>query len=172
MALTGAIYDYAKDELGVTWDALLRDRDEQFFVRRLTYVTQRYLHATLDETAQDALNVLVQVYLAKRLVLQIITPAIDYWSKQALDLQATGRSEVKSYKDRAADLKDLREQLLADVADLEEEVGPLIPVPRPKQPDVPAVRDIADAAAFTPDPNLMDPVGDITLNPNYTGGTT
>jgi hypothetical protein len=122
----------ARDELPETWNALLEAPTfgEPALERRLNTLMYRVFGAVLDEDEQETLSPVFVSYLGKRLALDIITPGIDFWSKQALSHSA-GERESKAYKDRAEDLKELRKQLLADSTELLGEVEAELPlVPR------------------------------------------
>jgi hypothetical protein len=122
----------AQDELPETWAALAAAPSfgPSALERRLNTLMYRAFGAVLDETEQSALSPVLVSYLGKKLALDIITPGIDYWSKQAISLSA-GERESKAYKDRAEDLKQLRLLLLNDTAALLAEVEAELPlVPR------------------------------------------
>lgn len=171
-AVTGPIADAAAGEIPETWKVLAKDErsyPDSFFERRLNGVMRRYLGAELTATEQDALDPVVIDYLGKRLALTLIGAGIDFWSKQGLVVSAQGsRNESKTYKDRAADLLNVRALLLADIAELWVEVQPLLPNRRTRQPAVPAVT--TETTAYTGDPNLMEPPYDFTLTPSWISG--
>ena len=118
----------AQDELPETWTALLEAPSfgEPALERRLNTLMYRAFGTPMDQTEQEALSPLLVSYLGKKLALDIITPGIDYWSKQAISHSA-GERESKAYKDRAEDLKELRDQLIGDTADLLGEVEAELP---------------------------------------------
>jgi hypothetical protein len=122
----------AKDELPETWAALSAATSfgDAALERRLNTLMYRAFGAVMDEAEQAQLSPVMISYLGKKLALDIITPGIDFWSKQAISHSA-GERESKAYKDRAEDLKQLRLLLLEDTAALLPEVEAELPwVPR------------------------------------------
>ena len=132
----------AMDELPETWNALLEAPTfgDEALERRLNTLMYRAFGAVLTDEEQAILSPVLASFMGKRLALDIITPGIDYWSKQALSHSA-GERESKAYKDRAEDLKELRKQILADTAAMLPEVEAELPA-RPKR--------LADTARVMP----------------------
>ena len=132
MPMTDPIALAARDELPETWNALLEATTfgEPALERRLNTLMYRVFGAVLDDVEQETLSPVFISYLGKRLALDIITPGIDFWSKQALSHSA-GERESKAYKDRAEDLKELRKLLLEESTALLGEIEAELPqVPR------------------------------------------
>lgn len=158
--INGPIAKSARGELPLTWDALKQASQVEatFFDERLTLVQTRLFGAELDDATEGALDPIVVEYAGKHLALKIINAGIDYWSKQATQIGASGRNETKGYLDRAKDLKDLRATLTAEVAALWPDVVTVLPTDtRVAQPGIPQVRDADNTIMYTPDPNLFEP---------------
>lgn len=168
----GKIADYARDELPETWKALsaLPDGDG-LLNRRLTSTMLLLFGVELDSGAQDELPELVALYAGKKLAMSLITPGIDYWSKQKISLGA--RSETGAYKDRAEDLRQLRKDMTADLASLWPDVLPLLPdvLTGRGNVDAPRVTELANAHTSSPYDfeNAWGPPGGTTGT--TTGGT-
>lgn len=116
--------------------------------------------AVLTSTEQDALDTVVVEYAAKRIALKLIGPGIDFWSKQPTAQVASGRPENKTWANRAADLKELRKQLLVDTAEMWVDVEPLLPVTRRRRvgsPPVPTVAQLDETGHITPNPDDVEP---------------
>lgn len=121
----------AQDELPETWVAL---RDAQSFgpaalERRLVLVQSKLFGAELTQAEEDELSPVTATYAGILLALDLIIPGIDYWSKQALSHSA-GDRESKAYKDRAEDLKGLRDLLFTRAAELRPDVEADLPAPK------------------------------------------
>jgi len=132
MALDTPIALAARDELPETWNALLEAPTfgDEALERRLNTLMYRVFGTVLDMAEQEALSPVLISYVGKRFALDLIIPGIDFWSKQAISHSA-GERESKAYKDRAEDLKALRQLLLADTADMLADVEATLPlVPR------------------------------------------
>lgn len=154
---TGKIADYARDELPETWKAIIEKvaDGEAMLNRRLKSTLLLLFNAEIDADEQDALPELVALYAGKKLALSLITPGIDYWSKQKLSLGA--RSETGAYKDRAEDLRQLRKDLLADMSSLWPDVSPLIPDVVTGRGNIDAPRVTEVAVAHTSNPYDFEP---------------
>lgn len=174
--INGPIARSARGELPLTWDALKQASQVEvtFFDEKLALVETRLFGAELDDAAEAALDPIVVEYAGKHLALKIINAGIDYWSKQATTIGATGRNETKGYLDRAKDLKDLRAVLTAEVAAMWPDVVVVLPTDtRVAQPGIPTVRDADNSIMYTPDPDLFEPaygVPTTTTQRNAVGG--
>lgn len=108
----------------------------------------------LNEAEQDALDNMVVDYAGKLVALKIVGPGIDYWGKQPTQVSATGRNENKTWASRAADLKDLRKQLLEDTRGMWPDVEPLLPSRRNTiGTPIPTTRNLSQAGHVTPNPD-------------------
>jgi hypothetical protein len=154
MTVVGAIAVAAHAEIPETWRALQSDTShygDSFLTAKLNAVMTRLFGTLLSETDQGALDYLVIDYAGKALALELINPAIDYWSKQPVSLGATGRNETKTYMDRSAMLLRIRAYLVDQMNLMWPEVEDLLPGRRTKRvSNVPRVREIT--LAHTPDP--------------------
>jgi|SRR3954470_567983 len=152
MATTGGIADWARGELPQDWDALAKEYGDPFMQRKIDTIVMKLFNVSLDTNAQELLDMRVLDYAGKLVALELINPAISYWSKQAISVGARGQNENKSYKDRAQDLYKLREQLLAATRAMEQEVWPLLIDRRgDKTPVGPRVRQVVGAVTSDPD---------------------
>lgn len=169
MAITGPIADKAAGELPEEWRTFSSPQapapyGESFLERKVTSVMVKLFGHALTEEEQDALSEAVTDYAGKIVALSLINPAIDYWSKQSVSVGASGRNETKAWaSDRVTILKDLRSYLIEETRSMWIDIEPLLPVITRSQPSVPTV--IEPTTAFTPDPNSMEPVFDVTLLP-------
>jgi hypothetical protein len=158
--ITGPIVQAASEELPQTWKKL-SDAESGFgtaaLERRVKAVMDELFGEVLSAEEQAELDSLVVEYAAKLIALKLITPGIDFWSKQPTSAGATGRNEQKSYPDRAAALKDLRKQLLEETREMWPSVEPLVPLRRRRiRGPVPVVSDVVNA--HTPDPHGFEPL--------------
>jgi hypothetical protein len=152
MAITGGIADWARGEIPQDWDALQEKYGDPFMQRKIDTIVAKLFNEPLDTAGQDTLDVRVLDYAGKLVALELINPAISYWSKQAISVGARGQNENKSYKDRAQDLLELRKQLLGATRGMEAEIWPLIPLRRvDRTPVGPRVRQVVGAVTSDPD---------------------
>ena len=153
MAVEGRIAAAAQGELPSTWRVLvgLQEYGESLVIEKLNAVMTKLFGSVLDVAAQDALDNLVVDYAGKCLALELINPAIDYWSKQPVSIGATGRNETKAYLDRSAALLRLRAYLVEQIRLMWGEVQELLPGRRVRRiSNVPRVRELT--LAHTPNP--------------------
>lgn len=151
-----AIAMEARDLLPETWDALA-DADTfgpAALDRRHKSVIRRVFGVELTDAEIDVLDPLLIEYVGMRLALAIIPAGIDFWSTQVLSLTA-GERESKSYKDRAAHLRELASQLTKDAAALYLDVEPLIPQRPRRASDAPRVIQAGDTVPHIT-PNIDD----------------
>jgi hypothetical protein len=149
---TGTIADFARGELPQEWDALQREYGDLFMARKIASVMAKLFGSILTVDEQGILDVRVLDYCGKIVALEMINPAISYWSKQAVTIGARGQNETKSYKDRAEDLILLRKWLLEQTRLMQAEVWPLLPNRKvDRNPKGPVVRQAI--GAVTPDPD-------------------
>jgi hypothetical protein len=153
MAVEGRIAAAAQGELPESWRALTSapSYGESFLTEKLNAVMTKLFGVVLDVATQDVLDNLVVDYAGKCLALELINPAIDYWSKQPVSIGATGRNETKAYLDRSAALLRLRAFLVDQTRLMWDEVQELLPGRRVRRiSNVPRVREIT--LAHTPNP--------------------
>lgn len=156
MAITGGVADYARGELPQEWDALQSEYGDPFMQIKIDSVLASLFGGdTIDTSAQDALSIRVRTFIGKLVALELINPAISYWSKQALSVGARGSNESKAYDDRAKYLKDLRAELLAQTRAMLPEVIVELPDRTVNRVAVgPRVRQAL--GAVTPDPDSFE----------------
>lgn len=160
MAIESIIADFAKDQLPETWDALLEADafGEAALQRMLDHRIERIFGSRLSEAEQNALPAVVKEFAGKRFALDLITPGIDFWSKQIIS-ETAGEASSKGYANRALELRQLRATLTAEIAALEFEVEPLLPVIVRRAGSSPKVRNAGDTVKHvTADPLSMEPL--------------
>jgi hypothetical protein len=153
MAVDGRIAAAAQGEIPETWRALAGSPSygDSFLIEKLNAVMTKLFGDVQDVATQDALDNLVVDYAGKCLALELINPAIDYWSKQPVSIGATGRNETKAYVDRSAALLRLRAFLVDQLRLMWPEVQELLPGRRVRRiSNVPRVRELT--LAHTPNP--------------------
>lgn len=158
--LESPIAQHAKDEIPSTWKALIAEPEfgEEALGRRLKRVIGLVFGTELDVDEQEALDFRVQLYLSKLLVLDLIRPGVDYWSKQAISMSA-GERESKAYGQRAEDLKKMREELLAEAANLLLDIQPLLPSVIRRVGNAPRVIQAGENVEhLTTDPYALEPL--------------
>lgn len=128
MAVTGAIAERIQGIIPVTWDALVNDSryGENMMRTAIDTVKTRVTGTNISPLSESTYSVLVVDYLAKVTVLDLITPAIDFWMNQPLAETTTGTSEVVSFTERVEALNQLRKDLLEETRRLEPQIAPLI----------------------------------------------
>jgi len=155
MAIEGSIASAAQGEIPESWDALQRSSHygDSFLQTKRDSVVMKLFGEMISSVVEAALDVRVIDYAGKVLALDLITPALDYWSKQPVSLGAQGQQEVKGWTDRSARLIDIRTWLLQETRMLWPDVEPLLPN-RLTQAAAsrPRVREIDPAFAHTPSP--------------------
>jgi hypothetical protein len=110
---TGAIVDGASRHLPVTFNALRNDA--RFGDRRMQELSNliqlKVLGAAVTPDGEAQYPELLIDYLSKRLALDLITPGIDFWSRQIRTSSSTQVAEMTSYPDMIAGLKELKASL-------------------------------------------------------------
>jgi len=159
--LDSPIAQHSKDEIPSTWMALMDAKSgfgEEALGRRLDRVIRLVFGAVLNNDEQEALNIRVQLYLSKMLVLDLIRPGVDFWSKQVLSISA-GERESKAYAQRAEELKKMRGELLAETAELLMDIQPLLPSVTRRVKDAPRVIQAGENVEhLTTDPYAFPPL--------------
>jgi hypothetical protein len=159
--LDSIIAQHAKDEIPETWVALSSDKSrfgEEALERRLDKTIKKVFGVSLTLDEQSALNILVVEYTAKILVLDLIRPGVDFWSKQVISISA-GQQESKSYAQRADELKKMRPELISEIAALLIDIQPLLPSVVTHVRNAPRVAEIGSTYPhLTTDPYDLDPL--------------
>jgi hypothetical protein len=108
------------------------------------------------EGSEGSIDLIVQVYLAKRAALSLVPAAYAKFHNSPVSVQIDQhRSETETFVDPLRALDALREQLLLDIAALEPDVFVIVtPVVR-ATPMRPAVSDGSNDDLITPDPWLF-----------------
>lgn len=152
----------ARDLLPETWNALAGESTfgPAALERRHNRVVKRIFGTVLTDEEQDIFEDLdgrLIEYAGKKLAFALIDPGIEYWSKQLLSTGVLDR-ETSSYKDRAEDLRELREKWMIDLVALESEIDPLLPIISRPAKDSPLVVQAGDTVAHvTPNPLEIEP---------------
>lgn len=133
MPVVGAIAERTRGILPVTWDALQRDPrfGDALLQTVIDTVKQSVFGTIVAPTAESTYPVLAIDYAAKLVALELITPGIDFWMNEPLSESATGTNENHTFVDRAAQLQDLRRQLLEETRRMAADVAALIGYRRP-----------------------------------------
>lgn len=126
---TGAIVSGVAAEMPTTFDALKEDVNfgDRFLQAKAELIKYKVLGATIPAEQEATLHPMLLDYFSKRVALEIIRPAIDYWSRQHRTVTTTGTSEVVSYPDMIASLKRLEEILIAACKELWPELKFVVP---------------------------------------------
>lgn len=149
-AIDTAFAKEARDLLPETWSALAGAKSfgPAALERRHNRVVLRTFGLDLTEEEIQALDDVVVEYVGKKFAIELITPGIDYWSKQIIS-QTAGERESETYQDRARDLRQLREDLLRDTATLWLDVEAMLPERPRRAQDMPRVIDAGTTFAHT-----------------------
>lgn len=154
---TGSIYQHAKSIVPITWSALEKapQYGDKLLQSRIEVAKDSVLPAALPVADESALNLKVQIFIAKIAVTSVIPAGVDYWMNQYEQVTTQGtQGEVASYPDRVAALWKIHEHLLGEIVADRDEVEDIIGLPtfRPST-GVPGVSD-GDIDRFTtPNPH-------------------
>lgn len=148
----GRIADRTKSIMPVTWHALsIDDRvGDSVLTARVEFAEEFILGSVQTDPEQAALNGIVVEYVSKYAAIQIIDTAIDFWMDISITRTTTGTSEVTAYESRIAALKELKANLIAEMAQIAPQVEPLIPTQTLRR-SRPLLSSIDDEI-LTPDP--------------------
>jgi hypothetical protein len=128
MPLPGDIAERTRGLLPVTWDAL--EGDERYGLGLLAAALEIAREASMgvqsSEAEEDTLPRIVVDYVAKLAAIEIIPAGIDYWMSQTISVVTTGTNESETYTDRAAMLRELRNDLLAETRAKADDMAKLI----------------------------------------------
>lgn len=127
----GAVARSARAISPVAWDALkgYRDYGDSELQHQIELAKLRVLKVAITVTAENALDLRVVDYIAKKALVDSILPAVrDFWTNQLISQTALGNSqEVKTYPDRinaiGEQIKQLKQALLDQVAEVEDIIG-------------------------------------------------
>lgn len=175
MPLTDPIAVEAQDRLPETWEALsdAKTFGDVALERFLDRTVKRLFGTEVSTAEQEALDAIVIEYCGLYFAIKLLDPAMDFWSKQVLS-QSAGERESRTYKDRVEDLKALKKDWIAELAELWLDVSPLMPVIRRRAKDTLKVSEPGTTVpTFTADPFSMEPLyGDPEDTGAATGGST
>lgn len=154
MSVEGAIAEFARGVLPYTWDALSKEDafGDALLQRNVDAVKEIVFGSVIEVAAEDDFPLRVLRWCGKRVALELITPGIDMWMNQAIQISATGTSEVTAFEQRSEALRKLREQLLAEILREEPEIAVEV--------GVPIVRNRPRMGISTPEDDLL-----LTPNP-------
>jgi len=153
MPVEGVIAERTRGILPVTWDAMHGDPryGDGLLQTVIDTAKERVFGVNVASGAESAYPLIVIDFVAKVAALELITPGIDFWMSQPISESATGTNENHTFTDRAAALRALREDLLAETRRLAGEVGSLITFRRISGKAVPKLNTINDDL-LTPSP--------------------
>lgn len=160
MPLDTDIAHEAQDLLPETWNALSESNafGDAALQRAHDRVLRRTLGSIPNEAAIASLHYRVVEYIGKRLALNLIDPAIDFWSKQVMQHTA-GERESKMYQQRGKELENLRKLWTAELAALWPGVQPLIPGQPGRAADAPRVVQAGETVEHTTaNPGDLEPM--------------
>jgi hypothetical protein len=114
----GAIVMGVTAFMPVTLSALQNDEryGDRWLQQQAEVIKLRTLGTTVSPDSEEGLGVVFVDYLSKRLALQLVNPGIEYWSRQWRTATSTQTSEVSSYPDMIASLKELGRRLVRELA--------------------------------------------------------
>lgn len=160
---TGAVVDGVGQWMPTSLEALRRDSNfgDRFLQAHADYIKRVVLGTVAAPDQEILLDPALIEYLSKRTAVRLITPAIDYWSRQYKSVSAQGPSENASYPDMIASLEALNTRLCAQLPSDWLQLQALVP-------DLPQLRvetapksSLGDPSPFnrprTPDPNRTRP---------------
>jgi hypothetical protein len=158
--LDEAFAQQARTELPKTWDELANDRilGVEGMEKRVRSVMFQLFGRVLTADEQDQVDNLVAEYAGKKIALKLVGPGLDFWSKQPTQITATGRTEMKSYSNRAEELRKWREIAVVELKEMWLDVEPLLPGFRvPVGSPSPVVELLGSDGHVTPDPDEFEP---------------
>lgn len=132
---------FTRDTLPEEWEALVEAESfgEAALLRRYEHRLVKSLGTIVSGGEQEALDIEVVEYVGKMFAIDLITPAISLFSKMVIS-QTAGERSTEMYKDRTADLKELRKTLLAETSDLYLVIGDLLHRRTRRATDAPRVQ--------------------------------
>ncbi len=157
---TGAIVDGVASEMPITFEALRNDIafGDRFMQTKAELIKWKVLGATVTPDLEFTYHPLLLDYFSKRVALELIGAGIDYWSRQHKTVVTTGTSEVASYPDMIASLKELDNRLRCACKDLWQEVQFVVPgLPQRRVVHLPT-SDMVNKEPITTDPSLTLPL--------------
>lgn len=144
----------------MTWDELAKPAvlGPDGLERRVNAVLLELFGEKITEAIQAALDPQVIEYAGKKIALKLVAPGIDVWMTFANQFTATGRNEIKSYANRANELREWRKIALVELKEMWPDVEPLLPAARvPIGSPIPVVELLGSDGFVTPDPDLFEP---------------
>jgi len=154
MPLPGDIAERTRGVIPVTWDALEGDGryGDALLSAALEIAREAVLGRQYSEAEEETLPRVVIDYVAKVAAIEIIPAGIDYWMSESLSVTTTGTNETETYTDRAAMLRGLRNDLLAETRAKAEQIAGLVSYwPTASMPPRPRMNTQSDLL-LTPSP--------------------
>ena len=153
MPLPGDIAERTRGLLPVTWDALEGDSryGDTLLAAALEIARETVLGKQTSEAQEDILPRVVIDYVAKIAAIEIIPAGIDFWMSESIATVTTGTNESETYTDRAAMLREIRNDLLAET--------------RAKADDIAALVGYWPINSVAPRPS-MNTINDVLLTPS------
>jgi len=119
MAATGAISEHVRDIIPFTWAALHKSEDygPEALQRRIDLVKAHLFGTPKAEDDEGEYNVLVQNFIAKWTVLDLVPAGIEYWMNASMSVTTQGHADAETvtYPDRVRALQDLATRLQGEV---------------------------------------------------------
>lgn len=166
-AIDTPIGSYAHDLLPETWEALAEANSfgANALLRMHDRVVNRVFGRMLSIEEQEVLPSRVIEFAGQVLALNLLDPGIEYWSRQVIS-RTVGERESATYKDRAEDLRQLKKEWTAKLADLFLDVQDLLPVLPGRAGDMPRVALPGQLINSVDNPRTQgDQVAHATANP-------
>lgn len=115
---TGPIVDGVAAFMPITLNVLREDVrfGDAWLQQQATVVEYRTLGYAVAPDQESSMHPVVVDYLSKRLALGLTKPGIEYWSRQQKTITSTQTSEVASYPDMIASLKELTSRLVCELS--------------------------------------------------------
>ena len=127
---TGPIVDGISVVMPITFNALRNDvRFGDRWLQQAANMAQWRIFGSVSppDIEADTYHPLVLDYLSKRVALALIKPGVDYWSRQQKTVTTTQTSEVASYPDMIASLRELGRGLRHELTQEWRDIQALVP---------------------------------------------
>jgi hypothetical protein len=153
MPLPGAIAERTRGLLPVTWDALEGDSryGDELLATALDIAREAVLGKQPTADDEQLLPMIVVDYVAKVAAIEMIPAGIDYWMSQTIAVVTTGTNESETYTDRAAMLRQLGQDLLAETRAKAADIAAIVNYHTPSGVSRPLLNTIDDVL-LTPSP--------------------
>lgn len=153
MPLPGDIAERTRGLLPVTWDALENDPryGSDLLATALEIAREAVLGKQPTDEEEGLLPRIVIDYVAKVAAIEMIPAGIDYWMSETIAVVTTGTNESETYTDRAAMLRELRLDLLAETRSKADDIAAIVNYHTPSGVSRPLLNTVDDVL-LTPSP--------------------